>query len=136
MRLELVTVRRRPDWPAWAVGIVVAWLTLIGVGVLLGNATGHQIVVCTFKRLTGLPCPTCGATRATLCLLHGDVWSAMKHNPLLFAAGIYLAAIGILRLGWGRALRWNLGRLGRRAALTAAVVLILVNWAYLVICGG
>lgn len=50
--------------------------------------------VCPFKRLTGLPCPGCGMTRAYLALLRGDISGAFQLHPLfplvpLLAVEIY-----------------------------------------------
>jgi uncharacterized protein DUF2752 len=39
---------------------------------------------CWFRHLTGLPCPTCGATRSVLALVHWNVVDAIRCNPLLF----------------------------------------------------
>lgn len=47
---------------------------------------------CTFKWLTGLDCPGCGATRALHTLLHGRVGDAWAANPAVFVA-IPLAAL-------------------------------------------
>lgn len=49
--------------------------------------------VCVFKRLTGIPCPTCGLTRALCHALHGDWGVSFGYHP----AGILLAA-GLI--GW------------------------------------
>jgi len=32
---------------------------------------------CLIKGVTGIPCPSCGATRSVLSLLHGDIWHAI-----------------------------------------------------------
>jgi len=42
----------------------------------------HGITVCYFKNITGIPCPSCGSTRATYALLHGNVLSSILINPL------------------------------------------------------
>ena len=39
---------------------------------------------CFFKQLTGIQCPSCGATRMFLSLFRLDFASAIKYNPVLF----------------------------------------------------
>jgi hypothetical protein len=48
---------------------------------------------CTFRQVTGVPCPSCGATRAGLALAQGDLMAALSYNPLL------VISLGIL-FGW------------------------------------
>ena len=48
----------------------------------------HQPTLCPLLRFTGVPCPSCGGTRAGLYLLGGDPVSAFKMN-----AGLTLAAL-------------------------------------------
>lgn len=47
--------------------------------------------VCNFRALTGLPCATCGATRASLSFLHGHPGAAWRFNPLICVG---LCAVG------------------------------------------
>jgi hypothetical protein len=61
---------------------------------------------CPLLLLTGLPCPTCGLTRATrLALLHLDFAGATRMHPLWFVidpivGGLFLAeAMGFARTG-------------------------------------
>jgi Protein of unknown function (DUF2752) len=89
---------------------------------------------CLFHAVTGLPCPTCGATRAVLALSHLDLAGAAAMNPLaaLGAAGFVLGglAAGIAALT-GRSLKppdlpaWAL----RAAALFA----VAANWVWLLV---
>lgn len=61
---------------------------------------------CPLRQFTGLDCPLCGATRATLALLRGDVATALDHNLLYVLA---LPILGLLVLLWvvrGRSPAW------------------------------
>lgn len=64
----------------WLIGGVGAALCA-AVAVPPGMVGGGP-VLCPFLRLTGLPCPTCGMTRAWVALGHGDWSSAVHLNPL------------------------------------------------------
>ena len=49
---------------------------------------------CPFKKMTGLPCLSCGTSRAALSLLGGDFASAFHFNPLASTAGVaFLAGV-------------------------------------------
>ena len=51
---------------------------------------------CAWRALTGLDCPTCGATRAARALLAGSPGEALAHHaPTVFVA----AQLGLLALG-------------------------------------
>jgi len=54
------------------------------------------VPVCLFHRFTGVPCPTCGATRCVKALLCGDWGVAIALQPLIAAmivAGALLASV-------------------------------------------
>ena len=90
---------------------------------------------CLFKRLTGLPCPTCGATRAALALARFDFAAAFAVSPLA-AAGWSLLVAGGLAAGVASLARVelrepNLPRPVRWFLLAA----FLANWAYLIWSG-
>ena len=52
----------------------------------------EAFTVCLFKRVTGLPCPSCGTIHSIVFILHGDFRNAFKENPLGFP-GLLLTAI-------------------------------------------
>jgi hypothetical protein len=52
----------------------------------------NSVEVCLIKRITSLPCPSCGSTRSILSLLHGNFLEALSINPI----GILIAFIMIL----------------------------------------
>jgi hypothetical protein len=95
---------------------------------------------CTFHRLTGLPCPTCGATRCLRYTFHHQWGAAAGINPLAFATfgaiaafDIYAAIVLIFRLPRLRygSIPLRLGRMVRYAVIVA----ILLNWTWLIWAG-
>jgi hypothetical protein len=74
-----------------ATGISIACYLLVFVD---HAALGRWLPGCLFRRLTGLYCPGCGATRALNALLHGDVPTALSMNPLL----VIVVSAGVLTM--------------------------------------
>jgi hypothetical protein len=52
--------------------------------------------LCLFKRVTGIPCPSCGSTRSVLSILKGDFVEALLWNPF----GLIIMAILVLAPLW------------------------------------
>jgi len=48
--------------------------------------------VCTFRRITGLPCATCGMTRSLAALARGEWQRSRAYHPLGGAVALALAA--------------------------------------------
>jgi len=116
-------------WGAAAVSTVVLRPVWIAVGPHLGS--------CTFRRLTGIPCPTCGTTRTALALLDLDLGAAIVVNPLAALSGVLFIAGGLAASAWVL-LRGPMPILGLRwsRGWTAATIgLVLVNWIYLIVRG-
>ena len=119
---------------------------LIAGGVLLSVAIlpldRIPYTICTFRRLTGYPCPSCGLTRGFVALAHGQ-WLAVLHTcplaallytitALVFAVNAAALLFGV-RLTPGPWLTW-------RARTWVGVLcffglLILLNWLYRLILG-
>lgn len=119
------------------------WLTVGGASLcLLGLALatpGIQLPLCTFKFLTGLPCPTCGLTRTVIALSRGDMGRALFMNPLAAVAClaglaylVYAAAVIAFRLP---RLRPRVTPLDGRILRAAAVSLVAFNWLWLIVSG-
>jgi hypothetical protein len=102
------------------------------------TGSSSVVTVCPLHQVTGLPCPSCGATRSIGALLSGDMVQALWYNPLglILAAGlvvlpVWLAA-DLLRE------RDSLYRFYQRAEATLRrpsvalplILLILANWAW------
>ncbi|HRT30728.1 MAG TPA: DUF2752 domain-containing protein [Kiritimatiellia bacterium] len=129
MRLEFRQAAPE-DLPRWLT--ILGAVLLIALGVIALDAAGVQI--CLFRRWTGLPCLTCGGTRAFAALATGDVIGAFRQQPLvsaLLTVGAAAGAIHSLLLLCGRCLTLKTSERERRALLLVVVVLAVANWLYL-----
>ena len=89
---------------------------------------------CIFRSLTGIPCPTCGTTRAATAFLRGDLHDAFIANPLATLVGIAFVVGGVIAGIWATA-RWPVPRTKISLPFWARVTtigIILANWIYLI----
>jgi hypothetical protein len=115
-----------------------------GIGLLAAAAVGWlrfdriPLTFCVFKGLTGLPCPTCGSTRTLGRLFALDFAGALAMNPFTTLVAVVVGAWALADLALlprKKALGLEISpRLGF-ALRVAALVLLLVNWLYLVAAG-
>jgi len=94
--------------------------------------------ICAFKAITGLPCPTCGSTRAAARLAHLDLIGGFAMNPLFVASAALLGVWGLMDLVLlprGRALALEVAPAPARFLRAAAVAAVVANWAYLIAAG-
>ena len=125
--------RRRRKFPAAGFFTVAAIAAVSAVAHVMG------VAICPLKRFTGIPCLTCGSTRAAFLALSGDFRGAFLMQPLATAlmalAGFYCiaAACAFLMRREIPLPRLPRSRAGKIAFWTAAALLAAANWAY-VIC--
>ena len=103
----------------------MAW-TLVGLG----------WPQCPFLAMTGWPCMTCGATRATVAFLQGNFLQAFSWNPLVaFALGgvvafdVYAVVVLLTRAPRLRTIDWT--RINRNIVWIVLASAVLLNWIYL-----
>lgn len=124
---------------ALPLGAILAGIGIVaGAAVALLHLDALPFTVCVFKLTTGLPCLTCGSTRALGRLAHGDLYGAWLMNPLATVGGLSLvpwAAADLLLMTRGRALGVELAPAAARVARVALVAAVLANWAWLVAAG-
>ncbi|MBP1588568.1 MAG: DUF2752 domain-containing protein [Kiritimatiellae bacterium] len=61
-------------------------LCVAATGILAMAAHFFGLTLCPLKRLTGIPCPSCGTTRACLLLLGGHPRAAFAMQPFALVA--------------------------------------------------
>jgi hypothetical protein len=94
---------------------------------------------CHFKKITGIPCPTCGSMRTFMFLGGGKLPEALKMNPFIFFVSLLGVGLSLYTLGAYLGL-WSFSRFQisdrQRTVLTAVlIILFFVNWVYLIVTG-
>lgn len=134
--MRLVRTTRWPKLPRGPLLALSLFLLLVAFNEAAGWWTGRGgVVLCTFRRLTGYPCPGCGSTRMVLALLHGHFAQAATLNPLAFVlllAGIVLL---LVRAIFQYKVDWITSPRARRVWTWALVISIAANWAYVIARG-
>jgi hypothetical protein len=134
-----VKIQRRPIIPGSRDPELI-WGSILLLAALLATAwlfSGIATPRCLLHAATGIPCPTCGMTRAIWHLLHGEIGRAFLLNPLMTAAllgaalYVYYASVVVI----GRLPRLRLEALTKTEAnlvRIAAIGLLAANWLYLI----
>jgi hypothetical protein len=132
--VQVAAVPRAAPLGAIFGGIGLAAAAVVGV---LG-LDRVPLTFCVFKGLSGLPCPTCGSTRAVARLFDLDPAGAFAMNPFTTLVAVVIAAwaaVDLLLLPRGRALRVGLSRSVGNAFRIAAFAAFVANWIYLLAAG-
>src|SRR3954470_2840757 len=96
----------------------------------------NDVSICILKHNTGIPCPSCGATRSVLAILQGNFFQALQWNPLgfLLVLGLFTLPAWILfdtLTGKTSLLHFytkvEVGFKQKKIAIPA-IALILLNW--------
>ncbi len=119
------------------------WVLLASAGgALLALASGslpEVLTVCPLKLSTGVPCPTCGATRAVLSLLRGELGLAFRLHPLIplvvTALGLYVPYALVVSMGKLPRLRVTPSPQEALAIRGAIGVVLAATWVFLFVDG-
>lgn len=94
----------------------------------------HVAPSCVFRGISGIPCPTCGGTRALLSLAKGNFIDAVALNPLvalLVAAALASCLYSVVSLLFDmRRMTFSLSEREKDGMRVAAVMIVLMNWGY------
>ena len=136
MRLTFVRGQRAFPVPRAA---ILAGALLLALGIVAAALPGIEDgpVACPFRAVTGLPCPTCGLTRATHSLMRGDLDGALAINPfdtlfLLIAVPLF-AALWVANSASRFTVRVSMSPVERRVAWVLLAAVALANWAYVLL---
>lgn len=122
--------------------LVAPTVTFLAVVALMGVARIYddlpvQAPDCGFRRIFGIPCISCGGTRAFQSLSHGRVLEAISFHPAIIlgvAAIIAWFISGLARYGRGRPLKDDSRRnMSGKSLAILLFMLLAVNWVYLII---
>lgn len=101
----------------WLAPTPLAVLSILGA-----RSQGVHIpgIICPFRSITGIPCPTCHLTRSAMASLRGDLGLALHHH--IFGPPL------VLWLGWAawRSLRQRRLALPLPSGRTTAMLLVLL----------
>jgi len=93
------------------------------------------ITLCPLRRYTGIPCFTCGSTRAILALVSGDIRTAFLTQPLVISILCLLAPIALFSLSTAllqkRLFVVSFSRVEKAILLFFLSAATLLNWLYL-----
>lgn len=79
--------------------------TLGALLVAAGFVIGLDVAICPMAGLLGVPCPSCGLTRASMALVTGDWQRAFAIHPGVAPVLVYLATAALSARAWRRNLR-------------------------------
>jgi hypothetical protein len=116
---------------------VLFWITAV-LGVRMADHFQVGFPLCGLRLLTGLPCPTCGTTRALLASSKLEFGKAFAFNPLVILGSAALWAWFVLwAIDRGLGSNWT-GAIGKRLRhrhwLGVLVLAAVANWIYLIFC--
>lgn len=119
-----------------AMFFLVAWLWL-----LFNLQQSSHFTICFFKKITGIPCPSCGITRSIISILSQNWDKAFHYNPLGYLAIILMTIlpIWIIRDLLGKSstlyncfIKFESFVKYRSLPTAIGIFIILINWACLI----
>lgn len=107
----------------------------VGTGAIawpaLTTATGFGLP-CAVRMVTGIPCPACGLTTASVALVRGHVVEAAAANPMVFVLALVAVAAGVVAVLQARGFLaprpWPEPRRNVALGLVALVVVVSEGW--------
>ena len=114
-------------------GWLVFLMTSAALLLSMAASSPRGMPPCLFYTVTGIPCASCGMTRAFLDLGHGRFLAALQHNlasPLVYAAAWALLVVALLQALQGQERITGLWRKVKGVALPIILGTLMVGWAH------
>jgi len=126
----------------WIVLFFCAGILLGGLVLSLPKAGSPYIYIgqipipdtCSFKNLTGLPCPGCGLMRSIVAAMHGNFRASLMYHrlgllTLAYVCFQFLYRLVLIVVPPLRVCTFGLGKILNRGIIVLAVLYVL-NWGY------
>ena len=96
----------------------------------------ETFTLCLFKRVTGLPCPSCGTIHSIICICKGEFKQAFRENPLGYAGILFTGILPFWVLtdllcgkdSFFRIYLWTQEFLRRKTVLFSFLAVIFLIW--------
>lgn len=119
------------------IGLIFGAILVVGLLFLrIASTFVIQLPPCTFHNITGIPCPSCGATRSAIQFARGELLTSLRMNPLFFLLyltvllwGVVSVILFIIR----KKISITLNLFETRLIRWGALAIILLNWIYLIL---
>jgi hypothetical protein len=116
-------------------GIIYGGIALLSLLAARFGPLASMVPSCAFMGLLGVPCPTCGSTRAVLHLSHGEIASALTMNPIVtlvivFAVLFFFYSLITLIFDFRR-IGFVFAERDKNTVRITAVLLLLAQWGWL-----
>jgi hypothetical protein len=114
---------------------VVSFFGIFAVAAHKNTDMGQWLGYCGFKQRTGLPCPTCGMTTATLAFASGHIGQAFYIQPagalvcsIMVVAAIFSFITAVFAVDF-RFIDAFFSKLKLRYIIAALIVILAAGWA-------
>lgn len=123
--------------------LTACFFGMLYIGYHLSSFSTKNVGFCLIKKCTGVPCPSCGSTRAVLLLLKGHFIASLQMNPfgILIAISMLLVPFWIVfdllskKESFFNFYTQAETLLKQRSIAIPLVVLVVLNWIWTIYKG-
>jgi len=115
--------------------VITAFFGVFALAARAGTDMGRWLGYCGLKQRTGLPCPTCGMTTATLAFAQGHIGEAFYSQPawaLLCSAMVVAALFAFITAVFAVRFRFIdnfFAKVKLRYIIAALIIILAAGWA-------